>query len=133
MTRHDRLRIGQSADPDDAFMAWGLQRELQRHGLECELRFADIETLNREAIAGRLDLTALSVGAYPVLASRYRMLRSGASFGNGYGPLVVDGSSGPDTRNAIRRFELDNGLDISGTANQAVLDRLVTIGALEAG
>ena len=51
----------------------------------------------------------------------------------GYGPLVVDGSSGPDTRNAIRRFELDNGLDISGTANQAVLDRLVTIGALEAG
>lgn len=83
------LRIGQSADPDDAFMAWALPKLLQSSSLRAELEFGDIESLNRGAIEDRLDLTALSVGAYPQVADRYRMLRAGASFGDGYGPLVV--------------------------------------------
>ncbi len=83
------LRIGQSADPDDAFMAWGLRAELKRRGLDAELEFADIESLNRGTEDGRLDLSAISVGAYPTFADRYRLLRCGASFGDGYGPLVV--------------------------------------------
>ncbi len=83
------LRIGQSADPDDAFMAWGLRDELERRGLKAELEFADIETLNRQTAEGRLDLSAISVGAYPTVADRYRILRCGASFGDAYGPLVV--------------------------------------------
>ncbi len=83
------LRIGQSADPDDAFMAWGLSKELQRRGLESEIEFADIESLNQHTAEGRLDLSAISVGAYPTVADRYRILRCGASFGDAYGPLVV--------------------------------------------
>ncbi len=51
----------------------------------------------------------------------------------GYGPLVVDGEPGPDTVNAIRRFELDNGLDVSGRSSPALIDRLTAIGALTAG
>lgn len=50
----------------------------------------------------------------------------------GYGPLTVDGAAGEETANAIRRFELDNGLPLSGIAGDAVLDRLIAIGALPA-
>lgn len=84
-----RVRIGQSADPDDAFMSWALERLLTDQGLDVEITFADIESLNRAALAERTDLCAVSVGAYPALASRYRMLRCGASFGDDYGPVVV--------------------------------------------
>lgn len=83
------LRVGQSADPDDAFMAWALPEVLAEHGLQAELIFDDIESLNRMALAGDLDLAAISVGAYPQLAERYRLLRCGASFGDDYGPVVV--------------------------------------------
>lgn len=48
----------------------------------------------------------------------------------GYGPVVVDGAANEETANAIRRFELDNGLPISGAAGEAVIDRLIAIGAL---
>lgn len=50
----------------------------------------------------------------------------------GYGPLAVDGQANEETANAIRRFELDNGLPISGSAGDAVVDRLIAIGALPA-
>lgn len=84
-----RLRIGQSADPDDAFMAWGLETQLAARDLEAEMVFDDIQSLNLAALRGELDLTAISVGAYPELAGEYRLLRCGASFGDAYGPLVV--------------------------------------------
>lgn len=83
------LQIGQSADPDDAFMAWALRDLLAREGIEAELRFDDIESLNRAADDGSIEMTAISVGLYPRIADRYRMLRTGASFGDAYGPLVV--------------------------------------------
>ncbi|MGD8331382.1 MAG: ABC transporter substrate-binding protein [Acidobacteriota bacterium] len=91
LTRDRRsLSVGQSADPDDAFMAWGLARGgvgVAGHDIECV--FDDIQTLNEAALHGRLDLTALSAGAYPAVAAEYRLLRAGASFGADYGPLVV--------------------------------------------
>lgn len=94
-----RLRIGQSADPDDAFMAWGLEAQLAERDLEAEMVFDDIQSLNLAALRGDLDLTAISVGVYPELAGEYRLLRCGASFGDAYGPLVVTtaapGSTGP--------------------------------------
>ncbi len=70
-------------------MAWGLEAALAEKGLDVELVFDDIETLNEGALRGDLDLTAISVGAYPQLAPNYRVLRCGASFGDGYGPVVV--------------------------------------------
>ena len=50
----------------------------------------------------------------------------------GYGPVAIDGTANEATTNAIRRFELDNGLPISGAVSDAVIDRLLAIGALPA-
>ena len=84
------IRIGHSADPDDAFMAWAFEAgEVDARGLEFELVASDIETLNQWALAGRLEVTALSAGAYPAVAEKYMLLPHGASFGEGYGPIVV--------------------------------------------
>jgi 1,4-dihydroxy-6-naphthoate synthase len=84
------IRIGHSADPDDAFMAWAFEAgHVDTRGLEFELVASDIETLNQWALTGRLEVTALSAGAYPAVAETYQLLPHGASFGEGYGPIVV--------------------------------------------
>jgi len=84
------LTFGQSADPDDAFMAWALATgKVEIPGYEVRIHFDDIQSLNDLALEGKLELTALSAGAYPFVADRYRVLRSGASFGQEYGPVVV--------------------------------------------
>lgn len=88
MTR--TVRIAHSPDPDDAFMACALHRGLLD---DAALRFAvdtaDVETLNRRARDGFYDVTALSAGAFPRVAREYVVLDHGASFGEGYGPVVV--------------------------------------------
>jgi 1,4-dihydroxy-6-naphthoate synthase len=84
------IRVGHSADPDDAFMAWAFEvGRVETRGLQFELVAADIQTLNQWAVEGRLEVTALSAGAYPAVADRYVLLPHGASFGEGYGPIVV--------------------------------------------
>ena len=84
------IRVGHSADPDDAFMIWALAAgKVDTRGLELEPVASDIQTLNEWALEGRLEVTALSAGAYPVVADRYVLLPHGASFGEGYGPIVV--------------------------------------------
>jgi 1,4-dihydroxy-6-naphthoate synthase len=85
-----RIRVGHSADPDDAFMFWALEAGLvDRRGLEFEQVVSDIETLNGWATEGTLEVTAISMGAYPAVADRYVLLPHGASMGIGYGPIVV--------------------------------------------
>lgn len=84
------ITVGHSPDPDDAFMFYALAAgaiPTGRYRFVHEL--ADIETLNRRAMAGELALTALSFAAYPFLAERYQLLACGASVGDGYGPLLV--------------------------------------------
>lgn len=84
------VRVGHSPDPDDAFMVWAIaERALDLLGLEIELVPADIQTLNAWAAEGRLEATALSVGAYPGVQDVYRLLGHGASLGEGYGPVVI--------------------------------------------
>ena len=85
-----RIRVGHSADPDDAFMVWALEAgAVDTRGLELEPVVSDIQSLNDWALDGRLEVTALSAGAYPAVADRYLLLPHGASFGEGYGPIVV--------------------------------------------
>lgn len=85
-----RIRVGHSADPDDAFMAWAFEAgKVDTRGLDFELVASDIQSLNEWALEGRLEITALSAGAYPAVADRYVLLPHGASFGEGYGPIVV--------------------------------------------
>jgi 1,4-dihydroxy-6-naphthoate synthase len=84
------IRVGHSPDPDDAFMFHALAADKIDTG---PYRFVhelvDIETLNRRAFAGELELTALSIHAYAHLADRYLLCPCGASMGDGYGPIVV--------------------------------------------
>jgi 1,4-dihydroxy-6-naphthoate synthase len=71
-------------------MAWAFDAgKIDLRGLEIELVASDIQTLNEWALEGRLEVTALSAGAYPAVDDRYVLLPHGASFGEGYGPIVV--------------------------------------------
>jgi len=84
------IRVAHSPDSDDAFMFYGLASGAVRaEGLEFVHELSDIETLNRAALEGRYEITALSVHAYAYLHHRYLLLDSGASFGDGYGPTIV--------------------------------------------
>src|SRR5215831_4850946 len=95
-----RIRFGHSPDPDDAFMFWALTTDfVERKGLEFEQVLADIETLNQWARAARLEVTAISLAAYPFVQEDYALLPHGASIGSGYGPIVV-------ARETIAREEL---------------------------
>jgi len=85
-----RIRVGHSADPDDAFMAWALvARRVDPRGFEFEFLPEDIQVLNEWALEGRLEVTALSLATYPLVQDRYALLPHGASIGSGYGPVVV--------------------------------------------
>lgn len=84
------VRIGHSPDPDDAFMFHGIASgKVDTRGYRIEQVLEDIESLNRRALAGELEVTAVSVHAYAHLAGRYALTSCGASMGDGYGPLVV--------------------------------------------
>jgi 1,4-dihydroxy-6-naphthoate synthase len=89
MTRQ-LIRVGHSPDPDDAFMFYALAKDKIDTGRFCfEHELVDIETLNRRAFAGELELTALSLHAYAHLADKYALCPCGASMGDNYGPMVV--------------------------------------------
>jgi len=84
------IRLGHSPDPDDAFMFWGLASgEVDPRRFEFEHVLRDIQTLNEWALQGKLEVTALSLAAYPLVQERYVLLPHGASMGSGYGPIVV--------------------------------------------
>jgi 1,4-dihydroxy-6-naphthoate synthase len=85
-----RIRVGHSADPDDAFMAWGLvSKRVDPRGFEFEFVPEDIQVLNEWALESRLEVTALSLATYPLVQDDYALLPHGASIGSGYGPIVV--------------------------------------------
>ncbi len=84
------IRLAHSPDSDDAFMFYALAtRKLSTPGLKFQHELADIETLNQAARNQRYDVTALSFSAYAFVAEHYILLDCGASFGEGYGPIVV--------------------------------------------
>jgi 1,4-dihydroxy-6-naphthoate synthase len=84
------LTLGHSPDPDDAFMFYALAKGLiPTHGLRFEHILQDIQTLNERATRGELDITAISFHAYAYVSDQYALLPSGASMGDGYGPMLV--------------------------------------------
>ena len=84
------IRLGHSPDPDDAFMFWAIAAgAIDTRGFEFEQVLQDIQTLNEWALDGRLEVTAISLHAYPFVQDRYALLPHGASIGSGYGPIVV--------------------------------------------
>jgi 1,4-dihydroxy-6-naphthoate synthase len=84
------VRVGFSADPDDAFMFWGLASgTVDPRGFQFEPVIEDIQTLNEWSLEGRLEVTATSLATYPLVQDRYLLLPHGGSMGSGYGPIVV--------------------------------------------
>jgi 1,4-dihydroxy-6-naphthoate synthase len=110
------ITVGHSPDPDDAFMFYALAHDkidtgdlLFRHELQ------DIETLNRRALRGELEVTAVSLHAYARLLDKYALLPSGCSMGDRYGPMVV--ARRPMTVDELRRVRVA----VPGTLTTAYL------------
>ena len=84
------IRVGHSPDPDDAFMFYAMTRgRIPLLGFQIEHLLEAIESLNQRALRGELEVTALSLHAYAYCGARYKILTSGTSMGDGYGPIVV--------------------------------------------
>ena len=87
---HRTLTLGHSPDPDDAFMFYGLAKDLiPTPGFRFEHILQDIQTLNERATRGELDISAVSIHAYAYVSDKYALLPSGSSMGDGYGPMLV--------------------------------------------
>jgi 1,4-dihydroxy-6-naphthoate synthase len=86
------LRLGHSPDPDDAFMFYALAQDpplIPTRGWRFEHVLQDIQTLNQRAMRGELEITAISIHAYPYVADKYALTSCGSSMGDGYGPMVI--------------------------------------------
>jgi 1,4-dihydroxy-6-naphthoate synthase len=87
---HRTIRVGHSPDSDDAFMFYALTHDrIDTGGLRFVHQLEDIETLNRRALEGELEVSAVSIHAYARLADRYALLASGSSMGDRYGPKLI--------------------------------------------
>lgn len=88
------IKLAHSPDSDDAFMFYALAtHKLATPGYKYTHILGDIQSLNEAALAETYDVTALSFAAYPSLRDKYVLLDCGASFGEGYGPIVVANTS----------------------------------------
>ena len=84
------VKVGHSPDPDDAFMFYGLASEkVKLEGIKIEHMLEDIQSLNVRAMNGELEVTAISAHTYPYVADKYWIMVTGASMGEGYGPVIV--------------------------------------------
>lgn len=84
------VRIGHSPDPDDAFMFHAMTTgAFPTPGYNFVHELQDIETLNHRAMNQELEVSAVSIHAYPEIAEHYALMNCGASMGEGYGPMVV--------------------------------------------
>jgi 1,4-dihydroxy-6-naphthoate synthase len=93
MTRSPKkseIKVAHSPDSDDAFMFYGMATNKVRvPGVKFTHTLSDIETLNRKALEGFYDITAISFHAYPYIQDNYALMPSGGSVGEGYGPMIV--------------------------------------------
>jgi 1,4-dihydroxy-6-naphthoate synthase len=110
------ITIAHSPDSDDAFMFYGLATNKVRvPGLRFTHTLCDIETLNRKAMEGIYDVTAISFHAYPYIQENYALLSSGGSVGEGYGPMIV--AIRPYTQSEVKRKRIA----VPGTLTTAYL------------
>jgi len=113
------IHIAHSPDSDDAFMFYALAEGLIDTGnLRYVHELQDIESLNRRALKGELEVTAVSIHAYAHLADTYALLSSGCSMGDGYGPRLVSKSPPPDD---ARQALADQRIAVPGTLTTAYL------------
>lgn len=111
-----RIRVGHSPDPDDAFMFYALAHgKIDTGPYDFVHQLEDIETLNRRAQRGELEVSAVSIHAYAHLTETYALLPTGSSMGDNYGPMIV-------SRERFAREDLPNKrLAVPGTLTTAFL------------
>jgi len=120
------IRIGHSPDPDDAFLFYGMtQGKIPLPGITITHCMEGIEELNQRVLKDSLEMTAISLHAYPYCADRYILLTAGASVGEGYGPLVV--SKEPLTLDQLRKVRVA----VPGRLTSASLLLQLAVGQLE--
>ncbi len=120
------LTLGHSPDPDDAFMFYALAKDLiPTHGFRFRHILQDIQTLNERAMRGELDITAVSIHAYAHVSDKYALLPSGASMGDGYGPMLVA------KRKFSREEILKKKIAVPGTMTSAFLALQLWLGEVE--
>jgi 1,4-dihydroxy-6-naphthoate synthase len=92
MTDIPPIRLGHSPDPDDAFMFYALAQDpplIETGPYRFEHVLQDIQTLNQRAMKGELEITAISIHAYPYVSDKYALTSCGSSMGDKYGPMVI--------------------------------------------
>ncbi len=100
-TRRRTIHVAHSPDADDAFMFWAMAAgKIDTGDRRYVHELGDIESLNRRALAGELEVTAVSLHAYAYLADRYALLAHGASIGDRYGPRIVAREPAPPSADA---------------------------------
>lgn len=120
------IRVGHSPDPDDAFMFHALAHDKIDTGpYQFVHELVDIETLNRRALTGELELSAVSIHGYAYLTDKYALCASGASMGDRYGPMVI----------GKRKFTLDElrklTIAVPGTLTSAYLALRLCLGEFD--
>jgi len=117
------IRVGHSPDPDDAFMFYALACDkIDTGNYRFEHELVDIETLNRRAFSGELELTAISIHAYAHLHDKYAICSCGASMGDNYGPMVI-------AKQALTKEDLkDKTIAVPGTLTSAFLGLRMYLG-----
>ena len=127
--------LGHSPDPDDAFMFYAMaEHKIDLRGYEFEHRLEDIQTLNERAMRGELDISAISIHAYAYVSDRYALLSSGASMGDGYGPmLVATDPSAPSASspNELRSWLRGRPIAVPGKMTSAFLALQLYLGEFE--
>jgi 1,4-dihydroxy-6-naphthoate synthase len=122
--RSRTLTLGHSPDPDDAFMFYGLAKGLvPTNGFQFEHVLQDIQTLNERATRGELDISAISIHAYAYVSDQYALLPSGASMGDGYGPMLVAKQRWSREQIAARRIAVPGTMTSAFLALQLWLGR----------
>jgi 1,4-dihydroxy-6-naphthoate synthase len=123
LTAERTIRVGHSPDSDDAFMFYALTHDkIDTGGLRFVHQLEDIETLNRRALRGELEVSAVSIHAFAHLADRYALLASGSSMGDRYGPTVI--TRDPATLHDLR----GRTIAIPGTLTTAYLTLQLCLG-----
>src|SRR5215469_12403509 len=85
-----KLTLGFSPCPNDTFIFDALiHHKIDTEGLEFEVFFDDVETLNQKAFKGELDITKLSYHAFAYVVDQYALLDVGSALGFGVGPLLI--------------------------------------------
>jgi 1,4-dihydroxy-6-naphthoate synthase len=141
------IRVGHSPDPDDAFMFYGLASgKVKLDGITIDHLLEDIQSLNVRALRAELEVTAISAHAFPAISDKYWIMRTGASMGEGYGPVIISrkyksldelqgkvvGTPGPLTTATLLFKIFTNGINNVDMPFDAIMDA-VDKGTVDAG